>query len=274
MDNSQLSVKRMIEKLRKNPNVKEKELGNKISSFNFTRKAFKKGIWDNESVKARGLFINTETNEIVNRAYNKFFNVGEVEETTLKSLKETLAFPVRAYLKYNGFLGMLGYNEQKDELIFSSKSSIDSIHVKWFKEIFYKHLVMKGICPLLIKDFLKKQGVSLVFEVCDGVNDEHIIDLEGERKLYLLDVIDRDVKYKDQEFLRNFVSSFAGFENKQLIRIFNDYISFYNFYKEVEEKDYLMNGKYIEGFVCKDANNFQIKIKTPYYKKMEENKIL
>lgn len=274
MNEIQLSVKRMVERLRKNPNVKEKELGNNISSFNFTRKAFKKGVWDNESVRARGLFINTELNQIVNRAYNKFFNIGEVEETTLEGLKKTLSFPVTAYVKYNGFLGMLGYDEGTDELVFSTKSTINGVHVNWFREIFYEHLTNKDISVLKVKKFLKHHNISLVFEVCDGINDEHIIDLAGKRTLYLLEAVKRTVKYRPMYYLRKMASILGCFESKKVVEQFYSFSDLYKFYDNITSKDFLLDDKPIEGFVCKDENNFQFKIKTPYYKKWKKIRYL
>ena len=44
-------TKDFVDALRANPYVREKELGDNISSFNFTNKAFWKGHWDNETVK-------------------------------------------------------------------------------------------------------------------------------------------------------------------------------------------------------------------------------
>ena len=42
-----------------------------ISSFNFTRNAFDKGIWGGLTTKARGLFIDTKNEKIQARSYNK-----------------------------------------------------------------------------------------------------------------------------------------------------------------------------------------------------------
>lgn len=53
--------------------IRVKELGNNIVSLNFTRDAFQNGIWNNETITARGLFINKVDGDIVARSYNKFF---------------------------------------------------------------------------------------------------------------------------------------------------------------------------------------------------------
>lgn len=53
--------------------IRVKELGNDVVSLNFTRDAFQDGVWNDETIKARGLFINKVTGDIVARSYNKFF---------------------------------------------------------------------------------------------------------------------------------------------------------------------------------------------------------
>jgi tRNA splicing ligase len=62
-----------IDDLRANEYVREKDLGDGVSSFNFTRQAFFKGIWDDQTIHARGLF--TKNGEVYARSYDKFFAV-------------------------------------------------------------------------------------------------------------------------------------------------------------------------------------------------------
>jgi hypothetical protein len=49
-----------------------------ISSFNFTEAAFNNKVWNAQTIKARGLFIDAKTNKVLGRSYDKFFNVDEV----------------------------------------------------------------------------------------------------------------------------------------------------------------------------------------------------
>ena len=82
-----MELKDIVAGLRNSPYVKEKELGNGISSFNFTRKAFWDHHWTDMSVKARGLFIDTENMVVRARSYDKFFNLGERRDTELDYIK-------------------------------------------------------------------------------------------------------------------------------------------------------------------------------------------
>lgn len=50
-----------VAQMKKSKFIKEKPLGNNISSFNFTDAAFTRSVWNSQTIKARGLFINTST---------------------------------------------------------------------------------------------------------------------------------------------------------------------------------------------------------------------
>lgn len=64
-----------LQALRDNNMIQEKQVGKGISSFNFKKDVFYGSLWDEQNIKARGLFIHTETTEVVARSYDKFFNI-------------------------------------------------------------------------------------------------------------------------------------------------------------------------------------------------------
>ncbi|WP_345807532.1 T4 RnlA family RNA ligase [Bacillus pumilus] len=156
-----------------------------ISSFNFTKQAFRKKKWDETNVKARGLFINTESNEIVSRSYDKFFNIGERTETRMHHLVDTLKFPVTVYDKANGYLGTVGYDSLSNQLVFTSKSftsKLSNDHAKWVEELFYKTFNQNQV--KLIEEYLKVNKASLVFEVILPEKDPHIIEYKEDKSSY------------------------------------------------------------------------------------------
>lgn len=185
-----VSVKQFIEDLRKNSHIKEKTLWWNISSFNFTRWAFSKSHWDRETIKARWLFINTNTYKIVARAYNKFFNVDEQRSTSLYAIWQNAHFPIVWYKKYNWYLWIVGYDEESDELVFTSKSELWWPHAMRLKEI----IVEKGIDLEEVKDYVRWNWCSLVFEVIDPVNDPHIIKY-SKRDVILLDCVKNTINF-------------------------------------------------------------------------------
>lgn len=253
-----LNIDTVIEDMRRSSWVKENKYEN-ISAFNFNERAFRKGIWNEVTTRARGLFINTNTKEIVARSYDKFFRINEVEETQAIHLKSKFEYPLNVYVKYNGFLGILGYDKESDELIIASKSSLNGEHVGYFKELLKEKDLKK------IKKYLKDNNCSMVFEVIDIVNDPHIIKY-NKNKVVLLDVINNDLQFNkiDYEELQ-FIASKFDFEVKELAYTLNNTQEFWNWYYMVQEGDYQYKNEYVEGFVIEDHKGFMVKIKLDYY---------
>ena len=257
------NVYSLIENLRRNKYIFEKELGNNISSFNFSKEAFYNKVWNNMTTQARGLFIDTNNYLVVARSYNKFFNLDERVETKYDNLKEQLVYPINFFLKYNGFLGILSICD--NELVFGTKSQLDGEFSNYFKNIFYKIFDKNQIEA--IKNRLLKNESSMVFEVVDSNNDKHIIEYEKD-KLVLLDEIYNSIEYLKIDYIE--LKTFADKNNmevKELVYIANDLNEFENIFTDIKNKDYKYKEEYVEGFVIEDNSGFMFKYKTEYYKK-------
>lgn len=255
------SVGMFIQELRGNKFIQEKMLGDGISSFNFTRNAFDKGIWNNITTQARGLFIDPEKEKIQARSYNKFFNKNEREETRFGYLVQNLKFPVYFYKKYNGFLGILSMKD--GELYFCSKSTNAGDYVEYFKNIFYRIYTSEQIEA--IKDRFTKEDITMVFEVIDPINDPHIIKYE-KQDLILLDMVYNKIEFQKVKY--EHLVAFGKRNNikvKELAYTVNNIQEFMALNGEVEATDYQYNGEYIEGFVVEDAEGFMFKYKLEYY---------
>lgn len=235
-----------------------------IASYNFTRGAFEKGAWDATTLSARGLFV-ADDRRIVARAYDKFFNLEERVETQMRNLSQTLAFPLRLFVKENGFLGILGYDAGTDDLFFASKSTPESEFAGWFRDILTAQVGEDGLAALKIR--LRDDNLSLVFEVNDPVNDPHMIEY-ADRHVVLLDAISRTERFAclDYADLTELAGSF-GLAVKQAGLSFDDFAAFKAWYAEVQAagRDYRYEDRHVEGFVIEDANGFMFKIKLPYY---------
>lgn len=257
-----MSIGDIIIALRKNRFVQEKCFGN-ISSFNFTKQAFYDKIWDEQTTKARGLYINVPKQKVVARAYEKFFNINERPETKLDMLEHRLAFPVTAYIKENGFLGIVSYNEETDALFATTKSAPDGDFARWFKEMLNEKLSDEAAEKM--KQFSKKQNVSFVFECVDMKNDPHIIDYP-ESELFLLDIVYNDLKFKKFEYTEMAkVANELGLKHKTLAYVIESWSDFFDWYYQVTSEDYEYDGRKIEGFVIEDTNGYMVKLKLHYY---------
>lgn len=185
-------VETLVGTFRNNKYVNETRFGD-ISSFQFSKEAFYEGNWDKIVNKARGLFINTKTNKIVARSYDKFFLLGQYDYCTLDKFTP----PFTVYKKYDGFLGIIGYDEESDSILYCSKSTLTPYGD-------YANLFKSKIKPLIkdeeaLKCFLYERNCSLVFECIAPKEDEHIIKYDSD-KIILLDVVDNNIKYRKYEY--------------------------------------------------------------------------
>lgn len=252
----------LIHGLRTNKLINERSLPGNISSFHFKPKVFYDKKWTAQTVRARGLFMNTLTNEIVIRAYDKFFNIGERRETEFAALKDQLVFPVRAWVKENGYLGLVGYDATLGDLVFASKTTTESDFAGWFRRLFLQRY---GKHVDVIRQYLAEHNVCLVCEVMLPTEDPHIIEYVQDR-IVLLDIVHRQEKFAavDQVERERFAAMF-GMEIKRLAATLQTWEEFATWYEQVQGLDYLYDGVPIEGFVIEDARHWQVKAKLDYY---------
>lgn len=248
--------------------IRVKELGNDVVSLNFTRDAFQDGVWNDETIKARGLFINKVTGDIVARSYNKFFQYDETQETK-DYVDNHLVYPLYISKKFNGFLGILSvYN---NEFFIATKSTNEGEYCDYFKNILNNTIFKNKQETKELFNTLKENNCSAVFEVMDMENDQHIV--YENNPLALLDFIpnsldlngiDKDVELS--ETLKNKINlkSIVIAKNKKI----NSKEELDKFLQDMEENE-------LEGAVITDSNGFMWKFKTNFYRfwKTERNQL-
>lgn len=252
-----------IQAFRTDPDIKEKKHGD-ISSFNFTRDAFNNKRWNARTVTARGLYIDTKEEKIIARGYNKFFNMGEVEETQTLSLQGKIKYPLRAYVKENGFLGIVGLDINSDDLFITSKSDVTSIYAMWFRNLFEKKVTAETRQKMI--DYIKDNDVTFLFEVVDMENDPHIIEY-GDSDIYLLDIVKNNLSFSKLDYPELFaVATEFSLKCKKLAYTIDNWSDFLEWDKMVSSADFKYKDSYIEGFVLEDSAGYMFKKKTEYYR--------
>ncbi len=235
-----------------------------IRSLNFTRKAFFDGRWDDVNIMARGLFV-ADDRRIVARSYPKFFNLEERAETQMRNMRNRLQFPLKLWVKENGFLGILGWDHESRELFYASKSTPESDFASWFREIFETEAGERGVTRA--GDIVGKRNLSLIFEVNDPVRDPHMIEYESAH-VVLLDAIRREEKFDhvSYEELKQ-IAAVLGVRIKSSGPTFKSWKDFEGWHKSVEAQGryYQWRGEHIEGFVAEDLAGFQFKVKLDFY---------
>lgn len=248
--------------LRANRYIREKKFGN-ISSFNFTSKAFYDKVWDEQTTKARGLYLDTVKGKVAARAYDKFFNINERPETKFDMLQHKLQFPVTVYVKENGFLGIVSYDEYKGDLFIASKSTIDSQYAGWLRDMLYEKVSPDNLTAM--KAFIRENHVSFVFECVDMTHDPHIIEYP-QSGLYLLDIVHNQMDFArfDYDEMRIVADRFGLIPKEKAFEIAT-WQEFFDWYYEVLKEDYEYQGRKIEGFVIEDSAGYMTKLKLAYY---------
>ncbi len=254
-------VAALLHSFRGNTYIKEKQFGN-ISSFNFTRDAFYNKAWDSITCKARGLYIDTKRKVIVARSYDKFFNLNERPETTLAALQQNLQFPVQAYVKVNGFLGIVGYDVAADRLIITSKGDWGGLYAQIFQETLLAEL---GGRVALLKEYVKQNNCSVIFECVEPVQDPHIIAYD-KPEVVLLEIIANSVDFHHKPYAEvQQLAQQLGVQAKRLAFTFSSWQELAVWLQQIMQPGYKYEGEYIEGFVIEDANGFMTKLKLAYY---------
>ncbi len=262
------NVQMLVADLRATPEILEKpQTGTNISSFNFSRDVFYKKAWDELNVHARGLFINTAQNIIVARSYEKFFNLGERPETQPDVLGRSLAFPAHAWIKENGYLGLVGYNPETKELVFASKSSLTSNFAGWLHQQFDQLAPAGSKNRKEITEYLSRNdGKTLVFEAIEPLNDPHIIEHDGPPYLVLLDIVSNTTRFEaENDKERQKIAKLLNCPAKRQAAILKNTAGLETWLETVRDISYKHNDQYIEGFVLEDAHGFKVKVKLPWY---------
>ena len=248
-----------IDELKNNEYVREKALCGNVHSFNYSNKAFFEGRWDSVTTRARGLFCDMDTETVVARSFDKFFAIDERPETSMDALKDTLKFPMAAYRKENGFLGICSYRAGEcNNLFLASKSTNQGEYADYFRTIFND--TISCYTQPQFADILRAMNCSAVFEVIDPIHDPHIVEYK-KPKLVLLALIVNDFNYTSISYwMVKEVARIYGFECKELVATINSWDDFVEFYEKAKDESL------IEGYVFEDDNGFMLKLKTDWYK--------
>ena len=201
----------LLDRMMDNPNVVVKKVKGEddIYACNFTRDAFTKHKWDYYSSKARGLFLDHEGN-VVMRGFDKFFNIGENEETSFENVMERMTYPARVERKENGFLGIIGAKGNGDPSFrfFSKAGNTD--YSQLVRRRFEKVVPPGSDVENEVFTLMRRANASLVCEVIDTESDRHIIKYP-ESCIYALHLIRNDVDFEVlpvwEEILRRIASN-------------------------------------------------------------------
>lgn len=242
------------------------QVGN-LYSINFTKKAFSKGHWDNITTRARGMFVRYKDKDsyIVGRGYDKFFNYSERDDTQLEYIENNYKFPLTAYVKENGFLGIVFYDDTRDKLVYASKKYTNDFnddsgrYARLTEKVIKENLSKDNLMAL--KNYLKDFNVTAVFEIIVPDDDPHIIDYSG-NKAILLDLIYNQLEFDKKPY--NSVVQLAKVVNLEYKEKYKEINSPKELEQLIKETDNIDSVKH-EGYVIEDSEFNMFKLKSRYY---------
>jgi len=247
----------LVSQMRESPLINEKQFGH-ISSFNFTRSAFADKKWNDLTVRARGLYIDTQNNKIAARGYEKFFMINERPETKIANLSKTLQFPIEVFQKENGFLGLLSYDRATGTLFATTKSSLDGDMAVLFRSMLSDDVKERA------ENYLKENDVTLLFEVVHPTMDPHIIEYSSPQ-LFLLDVVRNTLDFSAAPYdVLEVIGRRIGVDVKKRTHVLNTWGEFMELYSK-SQNTLNSDVEPFEGYVIRDASGYMFKIKTDYY---------
>ena len=180
------------------------------------------------------------------------------------NLQRNLTYPLHAYVKENGYLGIIGLDTASNDLFITSKSDITGDYALWFKELFLKKTTAETRENMI--EYIKEHDVTCLFEVVDIEHDPHIIDYD-ESEIYLLDIVKNDLHFSKLDYNELFaIASLFSLKCKKLAYTINSWNDFLKWNEMISSQDYKYRGKYIEGFVIEDSSGFMFKKKCDYYR--------
>ena len=175
----------LVARMSAHPEVRVREVDGVpgVIACNFSRKAFVKGLWDQTSCKARGLFLRAADAEVVARGYDKFFNIGQLPGPAdfREVVRAGAGRPLSVRRKWNGYLAIVSVVDGRLRVFSKSGVTAYSEHAE---SLLRAHL---GDRADELAALIAAAGVSLTFEVISR-RDPHIVD-EGDDRVVLLDAI-------------------------------------------------------------------------------------
>lgn len=233
---------------------------------------------------ARGLFTTKnrhKEHEIAVRGYDKFFNVGEVDETKWNRILSQTKGPYELTLKENGCIIFVAGLEDDTLLVCSKHSTGDRVdadvsHASAGEVRLERQLAAMGRTKADLARELRSKNITAVAELCDDSFEEHILAYGPDKAgLYLHGInfnLPEFATYPSPE-----VQEFAdqwGFRKTGLI-VMNDAQEVKTFLEQVAESG-AHDGRDVEGFVirCQRSHSpstvpyrdwfFKFKFEEPY----------
>ena len=147
--------------------------------FNYNQQTSIAKLWNNINQWCRGLIFDEHTHEIVAVPFFKFFNLGQMPETSLESVVRE-GTPVRIANKEDGSLGIVFWDKYRSMLRVSTRGSLDSEQAEWATAWFDRPVSSSTELTDSIKFMRHIQQVKYTYQ-CEVIysNNRIVLDYDG-----------------------------------------------------------------------------------------------
>lgn len=265
----------LLNEMASNDLVRVKESGVPgVVACNFTRKAFYKGAWDAQTVRARGLFLDKNTGAVVARGYDKFFNIGQSgAPSTIRDLateaareaRDNECYNVTMRKKHNGFLAIVATINGK--LVVLSKSGITAYSRE--AERILRDQIGDAGCERL-RRVLADNNLSATFE-CISKRDPHMVYYTKDEMIFL-DFIHNAPDYDPVPFDAAFTTIRAVDPSMPVAE--SKILAYWWMWENADDLASIItrmadraSSEHAEGYVVSYGDGRMAKIKTEWYKR-------
>ena len=209
--------------------------------FNYTDKCTYDRAWNEYTRNARGIIFNSTTGELIAKPFAKFFNLGEMPETTMSALPVE---PYGVYEKLDGSLGIVYHHGGKWNV--ATRGAFCSEQAVKAEEILQKYET----------DTLSKQYTYLVEIIYPG--NKIVVNYGQEESLVLLAIMHGENELDFQD-----VTTAASYAEMPVTKRYD-----YTIEEMIELQKTMPKDQ--EGFVVRFANGLRVKIKGHEYLKIHK----
>jgi RNA ligase len=210
--------------------------------YNYTDRCNFDRAWNGYSLVARGIVLEESTGRVIAKPFPKFFNLGEMEETSLKNLPLRKGYHV--YEKLDGSLGITFF--YKGQWHMATRGSFDSERAK------------RGL-KMLNKRMLRymDERFTYLFEIIYPEN-KIIVNYGNEEKLVLIGAVHTNSAREVNPEALGYVAEQLGVESAMLYP--------YSIEEIIDLQKTLPKDQ--EGFVVRFTDGMRVKIKGDEYMKI------
>lgn len=257
----EMTDEEIVEYMNDNPYTITKHIGREMTSYMVSRDSFTRNAWKHQPIKARFIYIDNASKEMLARGYDKIFAIGEEPSDGIEAIARRFTYPVNVYLKENGYGGIVSGNADGDLMVIA-KNTNRGAYASSMRRAVMKAL---GNRSKRFGRMLYDMNATAVFELVDPFSDRHIVEYHDKR-LVLCAIIYNDYEFEqvDYDELMRIAREYK-LNVKERVAELETISDAKEWYEKVTVPGYTLDGNHVKGFILEDSDGLITKVKTEWY---------